>query len=827
MRTKTLAAVIAAILTMLGLCAVVVPAAQAAPYQGILLNTSEITALSSTPPTYLKQAADVPYTAYNGGWQQGISDIDLGNQDSTGDTITLAAALLYAKGLAGFSTTNAQLLTKVCGALSTVQTTGPNGLAASTNQPTPPKQGSRALSIARGLPAYIYAYDLVNAPTNCGISIATWSSFLNTVTTSPPGDGGGYTVASCEDHRVNNWGGFCQQSMVAYHAITDSTTGLAHDAAVFRAFAGEPTALGGSYTYAAGDWGSLAYQADSANPVGINRPGTTKLDQSSVSRNVDGVMPEDQRRITGCPASYTADVFTWPLCRQGYTWEDTQSEVMVAYHLQREGYDGLNLVSKAIKRVIAEHYRTGDYPSDATFGTTYPPVGDDAWIIPLANKLYGTSYTPGETVGQCGKGTCGADWWAPATSTTDATGTNAAPVMASGALSVLSKQPENVWVGWGQATDSDGTIAGYHVYVNGTLLSTEAATATGKVIEGQAPDTAITVTVKAVDNQGAESANSQTASFTTTPATVSELYDSNRQKQTFNLEWTAAAPNTPGLGTSGYRIYRDGTLFRTTWVNGGDAVFSGSAAVFGAVASYIPDQVCGTTHTWEVSAYSPAGEGRKGGPYVVDMAACTSGAMEGAKPFQEGTNASAIYFSIPPLHTPNGTLASSYRVYKDNVLVSNPPLVVTGSKITSALLGLTCHTTYSIAIAGVTAGGVEGPKVPASLESGNCGQADQTIPGMVGNFRTDLGDAGVALKGDQATDNVGVEVYIATSDRGMVAFVTGAQLTGYDTGALNEPPCGDPTSYRIQAVDAAGNRGNASVARFSTDCTTGNQALTQ
>lgn len=703
--------------------------ASAAPYRGLLLNTAELSTLSGTAaPTYVKQQADAPYTAYNGGWQQGITDIDLANQDSTGDTVTLAAALLYATGQAGFSTTNAQLLTKVCGALNTVMTAGPDGSLAPTNQPTPPKDGARALSIARGLPSYIYAYDLVNAPTNCGISIATFTTFLNRVVAQTPGAGGGYsvhggTLPSCLDHRVNNWGAYCQQTMIAKAALLNDSALKAHVAEVFRAFAGQPTALGGTYTYAAGDWGTAAYQADPANKVGINRPGTT-----IGGNNVDGMLPEDQRRTTGTACStYTPDVFTFPICRQNYTWEDTQAEIMVGYHLQREGYDGLNMVSKALKRVVAGHYTTGRY-NNVGGSTTFPATADDAWIIPLANKLYSTSYAPSGGY-QAGKNMIGADWWTAATSTTENT--------------------------------------------------------------GKAPPTA--------------------------PDNLSSLYV---QKSSFDLYW-----GTPVDADSStyYKIYKNGALYETTLANGD-------------THTYTFNNVCGNTTGWQVSQVTGGVESVKSTLFYVTQQNCTTNTLETPKVFQEGTsgapagspNTAAIYFSWRPLRTPGGVLASTYRVWKNGTLMSSPPLVVTSTKVTSALLNLPCDTNTTIEVAGVTAGGVEGPKGTVSMGTGHCNSTDSTIPGIPANFTSnwDPFTPGVDFGSTGSTDNVGVSVYVLSGEvhtPQAFKFVATSDVGSF--GTTENPPCGDPVYYELQAIDAAANRGNAAELRFALDCETGTQVV--
>ena len=64
--------------------------------------------------------------------------------------------------------------------------------------------------------------------------------------------------------------------------------------------------LGDRSQYSGFKFGDMSWQADPANPVGINRKGALIQGKS-----VDGVLPDDQRRSGG---------FVWPPPKENYVW---------------------------------------------------------------------------------------------------------------------------------------------------------------------------------------------------------------------------------------------------------------------------------------------------------------------------------------------------------------------------------------------------------------------------------------------------------------------------------------------------------------------------
>ena len=143
--------------------------------------------------------------------------------------------------------------------------------------------------------------------------------------------------------------------------------------------------LGDRAAYASFSYGELYWQSNPNNPVGINPKGATIQ-----GHDVDGVLPDDQRR--GC-------AFTWPPCKENYTWEALQGASVQAQLLSRAGYDVWNWSDKALYRAVNWLYNVNGYR----------PEGDDVFIPWIINKAYGTSFSTTTPVA-IGKNMSYTDW---------------------------------------------------------------------------------------------------------------------------------------------------------------------------------------------------------------------------------------------------------------------------------------------------------------------------------------------------------------------------------------------------------------------------------
>jgi hypothetical protein len=183
------------------------------------------------------------------------------------------------------------------------------------------------------------------------------------------------TLISTHEDRPNNWGTHAGASRMAVARYLRDDAALARAAAVFKGWLGDRSAYAG-FTY-----GDLAWQADPAKPVGINPKGATKS-----GRDIDGVLPDDQRRGGG---------FVWPPPKEKYVYEALQGAIAQAVILQRAGHDPFSWQDEALRRSYQWLHAV----------CLYGATGDDTWQPHVINHFYGTqlrlpvSTRPGKNVG--------------------------------------------------------------------------------------------------------------------------------------------------------------------------------------------------------------------------------------------------------------------------------------------------------------------------------------------------------------------------------------------------------------------------------------------
>src|SRR6266480_1905741 len=134
-------------------------------------------------------------------------------------------------------------------------------------------------------------------------------------------------------------------------------------------------------------------------------------------------------------------------------------------------------------------------------------------------------------------------------------------------LAASAITPTTLTLSWNAATDNVA-VAGYRVYLNGTLLLSPSSTS-AQIIE-LTPDFTRSFTVAAFDAAGNASAPSAPLSVTTppladttAPSTPSGLVGVAVSSSQINLSWTAATDN---VGVTGYNVYRGGTQIATLGV---------------------------------------------------------------------------------------------------------------------------------------------------------------------------------------------------------------------------------------------------------------------
>lgn len=286
---------------------------------------------------------------------------DLSDQDSTHDTATLAAALVWAR------TGDAEQRRRAAGAvLSAIGT----------------EEGGRTLALGRNLVGYVVSAQLVDLRAWDADGDRRFRSWLADVLHRELADG--RTLVQTHETRPNNWGAMAGAARVAADAYLGDYRDLERAARVFRGYLGERD---GYASFAFGD--DLSWQADPSRPAGVNPPGATRD-----GRSIDGALPDDMRR--GCP-------YRIPPCETGYAWEALQGALVQAQLLSRQGYDAWEWGSRALLR--AARYL---FALDEEFGG-WAPEGDDAWQPWLLNRAYSTRL-PAETPTRPGKNMGFTDW---------------------------------------------------------------------------------------------------------------------------------------------------------------------------------------------------------------------------------------------------------------------------------------------------------------------------------------------------------------------------------------------------------------------------------
>jgi hypothetical protein len=300
-------------------------------------------------------------------WNNLLSDansslptIGIGGPANSGTARNGANVLVYAKALVYVRTGIESYRTEVQNAIS--QVIG-----------TEHRSGGDALGLARSLKTWVIAADLVGLDEPLNTTFRNWlSNFLDRsyVTQSQ-------SLIDKAETRPNNHGTHALASVAAVAIYLGDQAALDRVDLVTRGYLGDRSAYNENSSPGF-SYGSLSWQFDSANPVGINPVGATKQ-----GHDIDGVMPDDQRRCGS---------FNWPPCSTNYTRDVHQGLSMLGVILNRQGFDVWNYSDQAIKRSVDWLYSTADGKSQMPF------TGDDEATLVLYDQAYGTSRWDGSSV---------------------------------------------------------------------------------------------------------------------------------------------------------------------------------------------------------------------------------------------------------------------------------------------------------------------------------------------------------------------------------------------------------------------------------------------
>ena len=287
-------------------------------------------------------AWDKVNAAANGSW----GTANLSDLNANHDVYTLAGALVYDR------LGSPAMKTKVEAAIHSAIGT---------------ESSSRGLEVSRNIVSYVIAADLI------GYREPGFVSWLSALRTKPMTDG--RSIVSTQEDRPNNWGTMASAARIAIDLYLGDAADLARATTVFKGYLGDRAA------YAGFSYGELSWQADPAAPVGINPMGATKQ-----GLNIDGVLPDDQRRTGG---------FTTSPPLGSYPFEALQGVMMAAQLLQHSGQPVYAWSDQAILRAWTWLYTV---PENGTGRAS----GDDSMYPVLVNHAYGTNFALG-TGGSFGK----------------------------------------------------------------------------------------------------------------------------------------------------------------------------------------------------------------------------------------------------------------------------------------------------------------------------------------------------------------------------------------------------------------------------------------
>jgi hypothetical protein len=334
---------------------------------------------------------------------------DINTHTSNDDMIVLACAMRYKSEGNSFYKTRAE------DALSAIKYT-----ENTTLQPW---------NICRNLPGFVLAADILDYNES---SFRSWVWGLRLLSF------GGETFEQFHKRRPNNQGlavGLARVAIAIYYdGGVQGSAQIAYlvDAKnVFHFWLGNTSLPDPGFEWDGNDIPPCMVWSDTpSSPVGINPLGAVVN-----SQNVDGCLPDDQRRIFDCDTSPfnnsegcsedcvdecgVVDSMTI-VSKTNYTWESMQCVVMTAHLLDRCLYNPFRWEDEAIRRAIDWLYDVNVFPpedadnSPACIGGG--STSDDTWVPFITDAHYFT-YAPRAALGteddKPGKVFGFSAWWAP------------------------------------------------------------------------------------------------------------------------------------------------------------------------------------------------------------------------------------------------------------------------------------------------------------------------------------------------------------------------------------------------------------------------------
>jgi chitodextrinase len=371
---------------------------------------------------------------------------------------------------------------------------------------------------------------------------------------------------------------------------------------------------------------------------------------------------------------------------------------------------------------------------------------------------------------------------------------------APGSLAVSSATTTSIGVKWNASSDDVG-VSGYGVYRDGSSVGSTSSTSYS--YSGLACGRSYTLAVDAADAAGNRSARSTITASTAAcpppndtqpPAVPNGMRTTGITQSSVSLAWNATTDN---VGVAGYNLYKDGAKVAST---------QSTSYTFGGLS-------CGSDYTLALTAYDAAGNESDGryATTVETTSACTP-APDTQAPTAPGSFAKTTATTT--------SINVSWSASSDNVGVAGYTLYRNGTNVGSttstsySYTGLTCNTSYTLAIDAADAAGNRSGKATITTSTAACGSADTQPPQTPANLTvTGTTASSVSLSWSAALDNVGTTGYGVYRNGSSVGSTAS---TSYTNSGL---PCGTSYTFAVDAFDAAGNRsGKATVTASTSAC---------
>lgn len=302
-----------------------------------------------------------------------ISGVSVGNENENDDVHALACALVWAR--TGTGSYRTDVLSACADAIDSQSENDANVSAA-----------------GRNIPALCMAANIVGGLDGGEAAFRAW--LLEVVYRDrllANNDADNVTLVEMHGQKASNISLHCGTARLAAAIYLGDAEEIQAVARVFYGWCDPDNHLVKTLTYNFTD----QWFADANDPSAIGRVGTSK---SGVS--LDGCLGYEMGRPDTDDFSTTvAGATPW---EQNYAYEALQGAVVTAVLLERQGYDASSWGTSALQRAYLWLQDVAEYPAE----------GDDLFLVPLVNWLYGTSYTVDS--GGVGRGkNCGySDWFA-------------------------------------------------------------------------------------------------------------------------------------------------------------------------------------------------------------------------------------------------------------------------------------------------------------------------------------------------------------------------------------------------------------------------------